>query len=89
MQFYQFRSTITDEKWSEENCDRRVLMDRIRKIARAGRSFNQPIMGKAFFFVTDAGDDTVFIGAIIRDHKILGTYVKLCDTNSVCFLFNV
>ena len=70
MQFYQFRGTITNEKWAEENDDRRVLCDRIRKISRVSRLFNQALKGKAFIFVTDACDDTVIIGAIVRDHKI-------------------
>ena len=70
MQFYQFTGTIINEKWAEENDDRRVLNDRVRKIAKKSRAFNQKLQDKAYFFVADACDDTALIGGIVRDPKL-------------------
>ena len=41
MQFYKFEGITTDEKWSEENDNRRVKYERIEKISIKTSSFNQ------------------------------------------------
>ncbi len=67
MQFYEYSGFINDEKWSEENEDRRVLNARIRKISRESKNFNKQFYGDAFFFVADACGDTVLIGIICKE----------------------
>ena len=67
MQFYEYSGLINDEKWSDENEDRRVLSARIRKISRESKNFNKQFCGDAFFFVADACGDTVLIGIICKE----------------------
>ena len=47
MQFYKFEGITTDERWSEENDNRRVKYERIEKISIKTGSFNQREKRKA------------------------------------------
>ena len=64
MQFYKVIAMITDEKWAEENNDRRVMQKRTRQIARKSDEFNQLQGGKTYYFISDIGDDEVTAGII-------------------------
>ena len=64
MQFYKFEGFTVDPKWAEENNDRRVMHEKARKICMKTNLFNQNLHNKAYFFVTDAYEDTIVIGII-------------------------
>ena len=66
MQFYKFEGFTVDAKWSEENDNRRVMRERVRKLSMKTNAFNQHLHRAAFLFVTDASEDTVTIGVIVR-----------------------
>lgn len=67
MQFFRVEGFVVDEKWAEGNDNRRVLHEKVRKISMRSNSFNQKLNRKAFFYVTDASEDTVTIGIICRE----------------------
>lgn len=64
MQFYKVIATLTNEKWTEENNDRRVMQQRTRRIARKSAEFNQLQGGKTYYFISDIGNDEVTVGII-------------------------
>ena len=66
MQFYKFEGFIADEKWAEENENRRTLRERVRKISVNSESFNRKLHGKAYYYITEVDEDTVTIGIISR-----------------------
>lgn len=80
MQFYKFEGFTVSEKWSEENDNRRVMREKVRKISMKTNSFNQNQQRKAYAFVTDASEDTVTIGIIVRNyadvHKLISGYLQ-------------
>ncbi len=67
MQFFRVEGLIADENWAKKNDDRRVMRENVRLIARKGNEFNRRLQSKAFFYVTDALEDTVTIGVISRE----------------------
>ena len=73
MFFYEAEGFITNEEWSEENNDRRVLKARARNISIKSDSFNKRFQNEAFFFVSDASKDTVKIGIISRKRGLAET----------------
>ncbi len=83
MQFYELTGLIANENWSEENDNRRVLSERIRKIARSTRFFNTHLESNVFFFVADACDDTALIGIICSEladvESLSELYLKAID----------
>ena len=48
MQFYKFEGFTVSEKWSEENDNRRVMREKVRKISMKTNSFNQNQQRKAY-----------------------------------------
>lgn len=80
MQFYKFEGFSVSEKWSEENDNRRVMREMARKISMKTNSFNQNQQRKAYAFVSDASEDTVTIGVIIKNHtdihKLISGYLQ-------------
>ena len=54
MQFYKFEGITTNEKWSEENDNRRAKYERIEKISIKTASFNQFEKCEAYLIVNDA-----------------------------------
>ena len=64
MQFYKVTGTVADEKWAEENNDRRVLKQLVRRIARKSDEFYQLQSGRAYYFVSDIENDEVTVGII-------------------------
>ena len=80
MQFYKYEGFTVSEKWSEENDNRRVMREKIRKISMKTSSFNQRQQRKAYLFVADASEDTVTIGVIIKIyadvHKLISGYLN-------------
>ena len=80
MQFYKFEGFTVDAKWSEENDNRRVMREKVRKISMKSNSFNQHQQRKAYLFVTDASEDTVTIGIIIKNFcdvlRLTSEYLK-------------
>lgn len=80
MQFYKFEGFTVSEKWSEENDNRRVMREKVRKISMKTNSFNQNQQRKAYAFVSDASQDTVTIGIIIKNytdiHKLISGYLQ-------------
>ena len=76
MQFYRAEGFIADENWAEENNDRRVMRENTRKIFRKSSAFNKKLRKSAFFYVTDASEDTVTVGAIIRDTLDVGKQIS-------------
>ena len=83
MQFYKFEGFTVSENWSEENNDRRVMREKVRKISMKTNSFNQNQQRKAYAFVADASEDTVTIGVIVRNyadvHKLISGYLQAID----------
>lgn len=83
MQFYKFEGFTVSENWSEENNDRRVMREKVRKISMKTNSFNQNQQRKAYAFVTDASEDTVTIGVIVRNyadvHKLISGYLQTIE----------
>lgn len=83
MQFYKFEGFTVSENWSEENNDRRVMREKVRKISMKTNSFNQNQQRKAYAFVTDASEDTVTIGIIVRNyadvHKLISGYLQAIE----------
>lgn len=67
MQFYKFGGFITNEKWSKENDNRRIMREKVRKIAMKSEAFNIKLQKKGFFYVEDASQDTVSIGILCKD----------------------
>ncbi len=67
MQFYRIEGFPTDENWEEINNDRRRMNEAVRKIAGKTMAFNRKLQMKAFFYVVDANEDTVTVGAICRE----------------------
>lgn len=80
MQFYKFEGFTVDAKWSEENDNRRVMREKVRKVSMKSNSFNQHQQRKAYLFVTDASEDTVTIGIIIKNFcdvlRLTSEYLK-------------
>lgn len=83
MQFYKFEGFTVAEKWSEENDNRRVMREKVRKISMKTNSFNQYQQRKAYAFVTDASEDTVTIGIIVRNcadvPKLISGYLQTIE----------
>lgn len=67
MQFFKVEGLIADENWSEKCDNRRTLREKVRKIAMQSNAFNQKQKKRAFFYVTDASEDTATIGVICRE----------------------
>ncbi len=67
MQFYKLEGFTIDGKWSEENDNRRILKEKIRRISIKSSVFNQKLQKKAYFCVTDAAEDTITIAILCRD----------------------
>ena len=80
MQFFKYEGQVLCETWSQENDSRRAMHEKTRKIALKSDSFNQKLQRKSYFFVTDASEDTITIGAISKDsqhlQKQLEEYMK-------------
>lgn len=80
MQFFKYEGLTLCETWSQENDSRRAMHEKTRKIALKSDSFNQKLQRKSYFFVTDASEDTITIGAISKDsqhlQKQLEEYMK-------------
>lgn len=80
MQFYRYAGFTVSEKWAEENDNRRVMREKVRKISMKTNSFNQNQQRKAYAFVSDASQDTVTIGIIIKNytdiHKLISGYLQ-------------
>ncbi|MCH5170498.1 MAG: AAA family ATPase [Oscillospiraceae bacterium] len=64
MQFYKVIGIVADEKWTEENNDRRIMQQRARRIARKSEEFNQIQGGNSCYFISDIGNDEVTVGII-------------------------
>ena len=83
MQFYKFEGFTVSEKWSEENDNRRIMREKIRKISMKTNSFNQNQHCKAYAFVSDTSEDTVTIGIIVSNyadvHKLISGYLKAIE----------
>lgn len=80
MQFYRYAGFTVSEKWAKENDNRRVMREKVRKISMKTNSFNQNQQRKAYAFVSDASQDTVTIGIIIKNytdiHKLISGYLQ-------------
>lgn len=50
MQFYRYAGFTVSEKWAEENDNRRVMREKVRKISMKTNSFNQNQQRKAYAF---------------------------------------
>ena len=83
MQFYKYEGFAVDAKWSEENDNRRVMRERVRKISMKTNDFNQHLRCAAYIFVADASEDTVTIGVIVRKsndlHKLISDYLQTIE----------
>ncbi len=69
MLFFKYEGLASCETWSQENDSRRIMQEKIRKIYLKSAAFNQKLQREAFFFVTDASQDTVTIGMISKDYR--------------------
>ena len=83
MQFYKYEGFTVTEKCSEENNNRRVMREKVRKISMKTNSFNQNQQRKAYLFVIDASKDTVTIGVIVKGFvdvlKLVSGYLKVIE----------
>ena len=66
MQFYRAEGFTTDKNWEEIYNDRRRMRESVRKIARNSTAFNDKLQRKSYFYVVDASEDNVVIGALYR-----------------------
>ena len=64
MQFFRIEGLITDEKWREENNNRRAMRESTGRIAVKSGIFNQKLNGKSFWYVANASEDKITIGVI-------------------------
>lgn len=59
------------------------MREKVRKISMKTNSFNQNQQRKAYAFVTDASEDTVTIGVIVRNyadvHKLISGYLQAIE----------
>lgn len=80
MQFFKYEGFVRNEKWAEENFDRRIMRERSRAIAMKSSEFNRGLEQRAWLFVSDAAEDTVTIGVISKDaeklEKLLALFLK-------------
>lgn len=67
MQFYKFEGIMVDEKWSEENDNRRIMREKARKILMKTNKFNQIQQRRAYLFVNDVLENTVTVGVIVKN----------------------
>ena len=66
MQIYRADGFTTDKNWEEIYNDRRRMRESVRKIARNSTAFNDKLQRKSYFYVVDASEDNVVIGALYR-----------------------
>ena len=96
MIFYKVVGMVANEKWAEENNDRRVMQVRKRQIVRKSEEFNQQQGGKSYYFISDIGSDEVTVGVIdssvhnkIRNirgfFKSINIDIKDIDINEITF----
>lgn len=64
MQFYRAEGFTTDKNWEEIYNDRRRMRESVRRIARNSTAFNDKLQRKSYFYVVDASEDSVVIGAL-------------------------
>ena len=76
MVFYEFEGFIADEKWAEENENRRVLREKCRSIAMKSKAYNRKLQRQGFFYVSTASDDTVSIGIICRQPQFVEEHLS-------------
>ncbi len=80
MQFFKYEGLALGDVWFQENDNRRVMHERIRKISLSSDTFNQKLQYAAYFFVAGASEDTITIGVISKDpqhiQKQLEGYMK-------------
>ena len=67
MQFFKYEGLTICETWSQENDSRRTMHEKIRQIALKSDAFNQRLQRKAYFFVTDASENSITIGVLSKD----------------------
>ena len=90
MQFFKYEGLTICETWSQENDSRRTMHEKIRQIALKSDAFNQRLQRKAYFFVTDASENTITIGVLSKDCQhlqkqleayIMSVEIELKDTH--------
>ena len=67
MLFYKVTAMLADEKWAEENNDRRTKAERARQFASKSEEYNEKNRERIFFFVSDVRSDDVVCGIISHD----------------------
>ena len=67
MLFYKATGTVLDEKWVEENNDRRMRIERAFRIGRKSEAFNRRFEGKRFCFLSEINESTVSAGIITTE----------------------
>lgn len=78
MLFYKVTGIITDEKWIEENNDRRIKQEHARQIRDKTENFNDRHDAGSYYFVSDVDDNKIVCGII--------SY-KPCDTDKTIVSF--
>lgn len=83
MQFYKLEGLAVDEKWSDENNNRKAMSEKVRNISTKTDCFNQHQHRKVYIFVKDASKDVVTVGAIIKNCndvlKVILEYLKVIE----------
>ncbi len=96
MLFYKVTAMLGDEKWAEENNDRRVKEERIRIIAGKSDEYNERDRKGIYSFVSDLGRNDITCGIIspssidaiklARSYfKHLGIIAKDSDVSEITF----
>ena len=69
MQFYRATAILTDEKWIEEDNDRRIEQEHTRQISIKTEEYNQKRSDRGFSFVVDFEHKEIICGMIVSDHR--------------------
>ena len=89
MRFYKLQGTITDEKWIEENENKRLQRKNIHALIRKSNEYNRKLdnQNKEFLFLSDVSGAAFSAGIILNSSadllKLSADYVKSLGLNIV------
>ncbi len=98
MKFYKATAVLTDEKWVEQNNDRRIERENARKISVKSEDYNQKRKDYGYTFVVDFEHEQIICGMIVSDRndpeksirsflKAIGMNVRDLEFNEITFSY--
>ena len=96
MLFYKVTAILGDEKWVEENNDRRTKQERVRRISEKSKDYNNQNKKECYNFISNIDDNDITCGIILQKSadakriaqsffKNLGILVADLDINEITF----